>query len=108
MAERADTQALLRLATWLSPAFPVGAFSYSGGLEQAIPPQIALTSIRLDAGGTTVHLTGSALSLEDITAFTIGLQDHPSFMDPVLAQHRAGTNGQVEFDVTLRYRRDGA
>lgn len=36
MAERADTQALLRLAAWLSPAFPVGAFSYSNGLEQAV------------------------------------------------------------------------
>ncbi|OQP83731.1 urease accessory protein UreF [Rhizobium rhizosphaerae] len=30
------TTALLRLMTWMSPAFPVGAFSYSGGLEQAI------------------------------------------------------------------------
>ncbi|MFP5076900.1 urease accessory protein UreF [Rhizobium sp. YIM 134829] len=29
-------QALIRLAAWLSPAFPVGAFAYSGGLEQAI------------------------------------------------------------------------
>lgn len=28
--------ALLRLMTWLSPAFPVGAFSYSHGIEQAI------------------------------------------------------------------------
>ena len=28
--------ALLRLATWLSPAFPVGAFSYSHGLEYAV------------------------------------------------------------------------
>jgi len=27
---------LLRLLTWLSPAFPVGAFAYSHGLEQAI------------------------------------------------------------------------
>lgn len=36
MAERIDTQALLRLATWMSPAFPVGAFSYSNGLEQAV------------------------------------------------------------------------
>lgn len=36
MAEHADTQALVRLVTWLSPAFPVGSFSYSGGLEQAI------------------------------------------------------------------------
>ena len=28
--------ALLRLMTWLSPAFPIGAFSYSHGLETAI------------------------------------------------------------------------
>ncbi|WP_426126695.1 urease accessory protein UreF [Pararhizobium sp. PWRC1-1] len=35
MTDLAGTQALLRLVTWLSPAFPVGAFSYSGGLEQA-------------------------------------------------------------------------
>ncbi|MET3649426.1 urease accessory protein UreF [Phyllobacterium ifriqiyense] len=31
-----DNGALLRLMTWLSPAFPVGAFSYSHGIEQAI------------------------------------------------------------------------
>ena len=28
--------ALYRLITWLSPAYPVGAFSYSGGLEWAV------------------------------------------------------------------------
>ncbi|HUI97306.1 MAG TPA: urease accessory UreF family protein, partial [Xanthobacteraceae bacterium] len=28
--------ALYRLMAWLSPAFPVGAFSYSGGLEWAV------------------------------------------------------------------------
>jgi len=33
MTETAD---LVRLMTWLSPAFPVGAFSYSGGLEQVV------------------------------------------------------------------------
>ncbi|MDL2400650.1 urease accessory protein UreF [Rhizobium mayense] len=31
-----DIQALLRLMTWLSPAFPVGSFAYSGGLESAV------------------------------------------------------------------------
>jgi len=80
---------------------------FLSGLEQAIPQRLALTSIRLDPGGSLVHLTGSAMSLEDVTAFTVGLQDHPRFKDPVLAQHRVGTNGLVEFDVTLRYRRDG-
>ena len=31
-----EMQSLLRLMTWLSPAFPVGAFAYSGGLERAV------------------------------------------------------------------------
>lgn len=31
-----DLQSLIRLQSWLSPAFPTGAFSYSHGLEQAI------------------------------------------------------------------------
>lgn len=32
----AGRQALLRLMAWLSPAFPVGGFSYSAGFESAI------------------------------------------------------------------------
>ncbi|MBO9629113.1 MAG: urease accessory protein UreF [Shinella sp.] len=36
MTAMADTRDLIRLMTWLSPAFPVGAFSYSGGLEQVV------------------------------------------------------------------------
>ena len=31
-----ETQKLLRLQSWLSPAFPIGAFSYSHGLEYAV------------------------------------------------------------------------
>jgi hypothetical protein len=76
-------------------------------LEQAIPPRLALSSVRLDQAGTTVRLTGTAAALEDITAFTVGLQDHATFKDPNLAQHRVGQNGLVEFDVTVQYRREG-
>jgi Tfp pilus assembly protein PilN len=76
-------------------------------LEQAIPPRLALSSVRLDQAGKTVQLAGTAISLEDITAFTVGLQDHATFKDPVLAQHRVGSNGLVEFDVTVQYRREG-
>ncbi|MDS7597814.1 urease accessory protein UreF [Agrobacterium tumefaciens] len=36
MSENRDVGALLRLLAWMSPAFPVGAFSYSGGLEKAV------------------------------------------------------------------------
>lgn len=76
-------------------------------LEQAIPSHLALSSVRLDQAGTMVRLTGTATSLEDITAFTVGLQDHATFKDPILAQHRVGPNGLVEFDITLQYRREG-
>ncbi|WP_370340663.1 urease accessory protein UreF [Shinella oryzae] len=36
MTAMTEPAALVRLMTWLSPAFPVGAFSYSGGLEQVV------------------------------------------------------------------------
>ncbi len=36
MAEPTAGAAHLRLMTWLSPAFPVGGFSYSHGLERAV------------------------------------------------------------------------
>jgi len=36
MGEDRELQALLRLTAWLSPAFPVGSFAYSGGLERAV------------------------------------------------------------------------
>jgi urease accessory protein len=36
MAMPTDTGALLRLHSWLSPSFPVGAYAYSHGLEYAV------------------------------------------------------------------------
>ena len=36
MTEHAPNPGLLRLLTWLSPAFPTGAFAYSQGLEWAV------------------------------------------------------------------------
>ncbi|WVT75411.1 urease accessory protein UreF [Sinorhizobium chiapasense] len=59
MAERADTQALLRLATWLSPAFPVGAFSYSSGLEQVIHDRLVTDAAELRSWLETVICHGS-------------------------------------------------
>jgi urease accessory protein len=56
-----DAAALYRLMTWLSPAFPVGAFSYSSGIEWAVEAG----DIR-DAGSLrdwlTAMLDGSGLS----------------------------------------------
>src|ERR1700755_821151 len=61
--------ALYRLLTWLSPAFPVGGFSYSSGIEWAV-----------EAGDIT-----AAASLRDWLASM--LADEPGFCDGVfLAQ----------------------
>lgn len=59
MIETIDTQALLRLATWMSPAFPIGAFSYSGGLEQAIGDDLIADSAGLSEWLRLVVTNGS-------------------------------------------------
>jgi urease accessory protein len=37
---RTPTDPILTLAQWLSPGFPIGAFAYSSGLEQAIADRV--------------------------------------------------------------------
>jgi len=73
-------------------------------LEAAIPQHVSIKSIRLDPGSAVVHMTGLAVTVEDVTALTVTLQDHAVFREPVLGQHRVGPDGLVEFDLTLRYR----
>ena len=72
-----EAAALYRLMTWLSPSFPVGAFSYSSGIEWAV-----------EAGDIV-----DAASLRDWLASM--LADGPGFCDGVfLAQsHRAASTG---------------
>ena len=70
-----EAAALYRLMTWLSPSFPVGAFSYSSGIEWAV-----------EAGDIT-----DAASLRDWLAAMLG--EGSGFCDAVfLAQaHRAAS-----------------
>ncbi|TPJ83182.1 urease accessory protein UreF [Mesorhizobium sp. B2-6-2] len=49
MTEELSSIALLRLMAWLSPAFPVGSFSYSHGIERAV--QDRLIADREDLSG---------------------------------------------------------
>ena len=69
--------ALYRLMTWLSPAFPVGAFSYSSGIEWAV-----------EAGDIT-----DAASLQDWLSAM--LSDGAGFCDGVFLAHvhRAASDG---------------
>ena len=77
---------------------------FLSALEAAIPQDVSIQSIHLDPGSAVVHMTGLAVSVEDVTTLTVTLQDHTLFRDPVLGQHRVGPDGLVEFDLTLRYR----
>lgn len=81
---------------------------FLSGLEEAIPQRVSIKSVRLDSVGRVVHLTGVAITVEDITALTMKLQDHPVFRDPVLGQHHVGGDGLVEFDLSLKYNREKA
>jgi len=80
---------------------------FLSALEAAIPQHVSIKSIRLDPESTVVHMTGLAVTVEDVTALTVTLQDHADFRDPVLGQHRVGPDGLVEFDITLRFRQPG-
>jgi urease accessory protein len=79
----AETAALYRLMTWLSPAFPVGAFSYSGGIEWAVE------------AGDIVDVT----TLQDWLASM--LADGPGFCDAVFLAHAHRAAVSID-DASLR------
>lgn len=58
-AAEADESHLLRLMAWLSPSFPVGAFSYSHGLEYAVEDGRVTDRETLRDWTTAVLLHGS-------------------------------------------------
>lgn len=80
---------------------------FLSSLEEVVPARLAIDSIRLDSKSSIIRLTGVAMSLEDVTAFTLVLQDHRVFKDPVLVQHRGVENGMIGFELTVRYRGSG-
>lgn len=54
-----DTDDLYRLLSWLSPSYPVGAFSYSHGLEHAVETGRVATAEDVSAWVSTVLLQGT-------------------------------------------------
>ncbi len=80
---------------------------FLSSLEEVVPARLAIDSIRLDSKSSIIRVTGVAMSLEDVTAFTLVLQDHRAFKDPVLVQHRGVENSMVGFELTVRYRGSG-
>lgn len=54
-----DTKALLRLMAWLSPAFPIGGFAWSGGLERAVADGLVANARDLEDWLATVLRRGA-------------------------------------------------
>ncbi len=74
-------------------------------LEQTVPQGLAIKGIQNDfKESITIRLSGSALSFDAVTAFTLALGEHPTFHDPRLAQHREREDGVVDFNLTVGYR----
>src|SRR4051812_39453981 len=84
MSAPADAAALYRLLSWLSPAYPVGAFSYSSGIEWAV-----------EAGDIT-----SAAALQSWLASM--LSDGGGFCDAVFFVHAHHTARRGEASAELR------
>ena len=54
-----DLKSMIRLQTWLSPAFPIGAFSYSNGLEAAIDEGYVINAKSLTTWLTDILESGT-------------------------------------------------
>ena len=54
------TDALYRLLAWLSPAYPIGGFSYSHGIETAVEEGLVINRVSLVAWLQTVLQAGTA------------------------------------------------
>ncbi len=74
MAEDRELQALLRLTAWLSPAFPIGSFAYSGGLERAVADGLVKDAVMLRRWLET--LTGNGSVWNDAVLFAESHRGH--------------------------------
>jgi urease accessory protein len=59
--DQREAAALYRLMTWLSPSFPVGAFSYSSGIEWAVEAGDIVDAVSLTDWLTAMLVDGAGL-----------------------------------------------
>jgi urease accessory protein len=103
----ADSRALYRLMSWLSPSYPVGAFAYSHGLEHAVEAGRVTDLMTLTAwvDAVLVHGTGSVDGpLFRETYATVWMSDWPR-LDEIAA---LGTAFQASAEFALESRSQGA
>ena len=92
MADQIETRALLKLMSWMSPAFPVGAFAYSHGLERAVHDGWVTNKEELVDWLSDILTAGSAWN--DAVLFVQASQADPSELADLadLAEAMAGAS----------------
>ncbi len=84
---RSDGRSLLPLFVWLSPAFPVGAFAYSHGVESAVDAGLIRDAATLEAWIGDLLRVGSARQDAVLAAEAWRLvAGEPLGLDPALAE----------------------
>ncbi|MBB4236060.1 urease accessory protein UreF [Rhizobium esperanzae] len=93
MTGNSELQALLRLTAWLSPAFPIGSFAYSGGLERAVADGLVTDAASLAAWICTLFGHGSVWNDAVLLAESHRRQAEPAHLAEVaaLAEALAGS-----------------
>jgi len=100
------TDALFRLLAWLSPAYPIGGFSYSHGIETAVEEGLVTNRVSLVAWIRTVLLDGTGRvdgALFAAAWRAADARDWPAF--DTVAERAAAWRGTAE--IALESRQQG-
>lgn len=81
MTDTLTPLALYQLASWLSPAYPVGAFSYSHGLETAIAAGLVYDRASLENWGSDCLSHGAGRTDAILLAHAYRAPDDPEIAD---------------------------
>jgi Tfp pilus assembly protein PilN len=112
----ARAQAVNRETEFASRLADHRSFSWTqflNDLEHTVPGGVSITAISVNFHDGLITLSGLALSVPDVTAFTRRLEAHDAFHDVFLAEHHATspshgsdlTGSLADFRMTVRYHR---
>lgn len=91
MTEMLDQAGLYRLMTWLSPGYPVGAFSYSHGLEYAVEEGTVTDAASLEAWLADLLRYGSGRNDAILFHYAHRLAERPAALAEIAALGAAFT-----------------
>jgi len=117
-------QTLLKEVTFANHFVERESFSWTRfltDLEDAVTPRVSINSVAVSFRESLITLSGSALTLKDLTGFMNELERHRAFDNAVLSQHRVreapnkaaaqGASAElpsvIEFTLSVTYRSGG-